>query len=36
MIEFLEEFMQESAYTQNFSQESQKKVEFALRDLREL
>lgn len=35
MIEFLEKFMAEPGY-QNFSAESQRKIEFALKDLREL
>jgi len=35
LIEFLEGFMQDSAY-QGFSQESKNKLDFAMRDLREL
>lgn len=36
LVEFLEKLMAEPAYNQNFSADSQAKLDFSLRDLREL
>lgn len=36
LVDFLEKLMAESDYSQNFSAESQDKLDFSLRDLREL